>query len=371
MGGARQAWCPRCDEVRAARPGGACPVCGRELLAMPAERPGQPQPKRADRVARRLRALAPAAGAAGVALLVLVVVASAFVAGRLTRTTPKAPAAATATTGPRSLDDGPDTSRRDVDWEARDGELTVELRRLTAGTGFTRLELRIDGVPRGRGVSALEGLRIRDGDGNDLLPTGEVASIATAASRPSSPPGIETEVVLDRPLDLQAVASVELRGLTVARGVTEELRASLVDPQLQRRVGDSFDDRAWLASRRDCPGCRLRVACQACRTLRVTGSAYRRGRLLVAVEALGRVNQTALNPLRRRVLVTDEAGVSELSAWIDGHGDDAVISIGADLLGPLWPAGTRDDQPMPFRITVQSQAEQVVRGSWALRRGGS
>ena len=371
MGGGRQAWCPRCDEVRAARPGAGCPVCGRQLLALPAERPGQPEPQRADRIARRLRALAPAAGPAGVAVLVLAVVASAFAAGRLTRTTPDAPAAATATTSPRFLDEGPETGRRDLNWEARASRLRVRLRSLTVGTGFTRMELHVDGVPQGRGISALEGLRIRDDNGNDLLPGGELASIATAASRPAGRPGIDTEVVLDRPLDLQAVASVELRGLTVARGVTEVLAASLVDRELQRRSGDSFEDRAWAANRRDCPGCRLRVACESCQTLRITGSAYRRGRVLVAVEAVGTVGQTALNPFRRQVLVTDDAGISELSAWIDGHDDQGVISIGIDLLGGIWADEPDDGRPMPFKIKVQAQAEQTVRGSWAIRQAGS
>ena len=36
MAGRRQGWCPRCDEVRAARPGTACPACGRAgLLPLP------------------------------------------------------------------------------------------------------------------------------------------------------------------------------------------------------------------------------------------------------------------------------------------------------------------------------------------------
>ncbi|MFL6218609.1 MAG: hypothetical protein ACJ742_08680, partial [Actinomycetes bacterium] len=69
MAGGRQAWCPRCDEVRAARPGTACPVCGRRLLTMPPARPGRPPPGPAARAARRRRALAPRARAVGVALL--------------------------------------------------------------------------------------------------------------------------------------------------------------------------------------------------------------------------------------------------------------------------------------------------------------
>ena len=366
MGGGRQAWCPRCDEVRAARPGAACPVCGRQLLALPAERPGQPEPRRADRIARRLRALAPAAGAAGVAVLVLAVVASAFAAGRLTRTTPKVPAAASATTSPRFLDEGPETGRRDLNWEDRANGLTVRLRSLTVGAGFTRLELHVEGVPQGRGISALEGLRIRDGDGNDLLPGGELASIATAASRPAGRPGIDTEVVLDRPLDLQAVASVELRGLTVARGVQERLGGTLVDRELRHQAADNFDDTPWLASRRDCPGCQLRVACEDCTGVRVTGSAYRRGRVMIAVEALDRVERTALNASRRRVVVTDDAGLSELPAWIDGSGRSAVISVPADLLAAARHGDPSDDEPMAFQVLIEAQAEETVRGRWTI-----
>src|SRR4029450_9135566 len=159
MAGGRQAWCPRCDEVRAGRPGAACPVCGRQLLRVPPAPPGHPEPGPAARAPRRARALLPLAGAVGVALRVLAVVGSAFVAGRLTRTTPSAPAAAPTSTPPDLLDDeGPDTGRRDVDWQARAGGITVKLRSLTVGTGFSRLELHVDGGRRG-GESTAPGRR--------------------------------------------------------------------------------------------------------------------------------------------------------------------------------------------------------------------
>jgi hypothetical protein len=366
MGGGRQAWCPRCDELRSARPGAACPVCRRQLLAVPSARPGQPQPGRADRVAGRLRTLAPAAAAAGIAALVLAVVASAFAAGRLTRTTPSGPATAATTTVPGFLDEEPETGRRDFHWAARDGRLTVELRSLTVGTGFSRLELHVDGVPRGREVSALQRLRIRDAAGDDLLAGGELDAIATAASRPNPQGGIDTEVVLDRPIDLQAVATVELGGLTVARQVEERLRGTLVDRELRRRVDGGFGDTGWLAQRTDCPGCRLRLACADCATVRVTGTAYRRGRVVIALEAVGRLEQTALNPSRRRVFVTDDAGVSELPAWIDGTDGAAVVSIAAGLLAAVWPGDPDADEPMAFAVRVEAQAEQVVRGSWTI-----
>jgi hypothetical protein len=341
MAGGRQAWCPRCDEVREARPGAACPVCGRQLLRVPPARPGQPEPGPADRAARRLRALLPLAGAVGVALLVLAVVGSAFVAGRLTRTTPSAPAAAPPSTD--VLDNqGPETGRRDFGWQARAGGITVKLRSLTVDTDFSRLELHVEGVRRGLDISALERLRIRDAAGKDLLARGEPASIATAVSRPNPSGGVDTEVVL----------------------------GSLVDRELQRKAADSLDDSSWLAERRSCPDCRLQVACQDCRTLRVVGKAYRRGRVLIAVEALDRVERTAINPTQRRVVVTGDGGAAELTAWIDGTGGSAVISVGADVLAATRIGDPDDDQPMPFDVRVQAQAEQAVRGAWTIRQAG-
>src|SRR5512133_45080 len=372
MAGGRQAWCPRCDEVRAARPGAACPGCGRQLLRLPPARPGQPEPGAADRAARRLRGLLPLAGAVGVALLVLAVVGSAFVAGRLTRTTPSAPAAAPTSTGADLLDDqGPEGGRRDFGWQARAGGITVKLRSLTVGTGFSRLALHVDGVPRGREISALERLRIRDAAGKDLLARDEPATIATASSQSNPSGGVDTVVVLDRPLDLAAVASVELGGLTMARDVMEVLAGSLLDRELQRKAADTLDDGSWLAERRSCPDCRLRVACQACHTLRVAGYDYRRGRVLIAVEALDRVERTALNPSRRRVVVTGGGGGAELTAWIDGTGGSAVISVGADVLAATRLGDPDDGRPMPFEVRVQAQAEQAIRGAWTIRQARS
>ena len=290
-----------------------------------------------------------------------------FAAGRVTRTTPST-AAATASTRPDLADDGPEAGRRDFDgWEVRAGGITVALRSLTVGTGFSRLELHVDGVPRGREVSALERLRILDAAGNDLLLGGEQPRIATSGNRPGAGSGIDTEVVLDRPVELEAVAAVELGGLTVGRTVRDQLRGSLHDPELQRRSADNDDDSRWIATRRGCPGCELHVACQDCTTLQVVGSAYRRGRVLVTVEALDRVEQTTLNPSRRRVLVNGEGGISDVPAWMDGSGGTAVISIAADILA-ISRFGD-GDEPMPFEIIVRAQAEQVVRGTWALRQG--
>jgi hypothetical protein len=227
----------------------------------------------------------------------------------------------------------------------------------------------VDGVPPDREVSGLDGLRIRDLDGRDLLAGGVIDHIATATSHGATGGGLDTEVVLDRPIDQGAVAAVELGGLTVGHQVSEELQASLLDPELRRRLEGNLEDRDWLRERRDCPGCRLRVDCTDCRTIRVTGTAYRRGRVVIAVEAVGRTASSVLSPVRRRVLVTDEDGISELPGWIDADGGSGVISFGADLLAIVGNRGAQDE-PMAFRVAVLALAEQTVRGTWTIREAG-
>jgi hypothetical protein len=367
MTGGRQAWCPWCDELRAVRPGAACQGCGRRLLAVPPERPGQPAPGPVDRVARRLRGWLPAAGAVGVALLVVAAVAGAFAAGRLTRTTPSTPAASPAATVPGFADEGPIRGRRDFNWQAEDRGITVRLRSASVGASFTRLELHLDGVALGRQVSALAGLRVRDGDGNDLLPGGQVASISTTSSRPASGGGIDAEVVLDRALDQQAVATVELEGLTVGIRVEERLQGWLVDRELLEHP-----DRAErLAQRRTCPGCRLRVTCPDCRTVRVAGTAYRRGWIVVLLEAVGPPERSAVNPPRRRVVATGEAAGAELPAWIDGSGATAVVAIQASGLAEGYPSPGPDVDRASFQAEVGAWAEQAVRGRWTISRPGT
>jgi hypothetical protein len=86
----------------------------------------------------------------------------------------------------------------------------------------------------------------------------------------------------------------------------------------------------------------------------------------IALQAVGRAEQTALNPSRRRVLVTDDGGLSELPAWIDGSGGSAVITIAADMLAAVRYSDPADDQPMAFTVVISAQAEELVRGTWTI-----
>ena len=376
MAGRREAWCPRCDELRAARPGTACPVCGRAgLLALPPQ-PGQPGASLRGRAGRRLRALLPATRTGAVVVLMLATVAGAFAVGRLTRSTPSATATPPASTLPgiSFSEDGPITGRRNFGWRASDSGITVTLRGVTVGVGFTRLELNVAGFGRLPGVSALDGLRVQDADGNDLLPGGEIAHINTASSDGGASGSVDTDVVLDRAIDPQALARVQVRGLTIADSLNERLEGVLVDPELQRHL---TEDGSFLRQRPSCPDCKVRVDCGRCRAIRVAGTAYHRDQVLLWLEPAGSTRRPGLHAAVRGVTAFSGGGGSgsglELTSWIDGpEGDSgAVVAIDANELAIRSTDADTGKGTMAFDVAVSVDAELPVRGRWVITQPGS
>jgi hypothetical protein len=375
MAGRREAWCPRCDELREARPGTACPVCGRAgLLALPPQ-PGQAGAALRGRVGRRLRALLPAARGGAMVALLLAAVAGAFAVGRLTRTTPATTATAPATTVPSMgfSEDGPVTRRRAVGWRAGDNGITVTLHGVAVGVGFTRLELNVDAVGRLPGVSALQGLRVQDADGNDLLPGGEIASINTASSDRRGGGSVDTDVVLDRAIDPEALARVQIRGLTIADRVSERLGGVLVDPELQRNLSE--DGHFLREQRPSCPGCKVRVDCGSCRTIRVAGTAYHRDQVLLWLEPASSTRQPGLNAAVRGVVAfsAGDRGELELASWIDDLDGDggAVVAFDANGLANQTTDPDTGKGTMAFDLAVSVDAELPVRGRWDITQRGS
>jgi hypothetical protein len=377
MAGRKEAWCPRCDELRAARPGTACPVCGRAgLLGLP-PRPGQARASLRGRAGRRLRALLPAMRTGAVVALLLATVAGAFAVGRLTRSTPATTATAPATTlpGVGFSEDGPITGRRDFGWRARDNGITVTLRGVTVGVGFTRLELNVAGAGAGRlpGVNALDGLRVQDADGNDLLPGGEITHINTASSDGGDGGSVDTDVVLDRPIDPQALARVQIRGLTLAERVTERLGGVLVDPELQRNLSE---DGSFLRERRpSCPGCKVRVDCGDCSIIRVAGTAYHRDQVLLWLEPASSTGQPGRNAAVRGVVAFSggDRGGLELTSWMDDLDGDGGAVVGFDANG-LANQTTDPDTgkgTMAFDLAVSVESELPVGGRWDITQRGS
>jgi hypothetical protein len=373
MAGRRQAWCPRCDELRAGRPGTACPVCGRAgLLALPAQ-PGQPGVSLRSRAGRRLRALLPAVRTGAAVALLLAAVAGAFAVGRLSRSTPATTPTPPATTLPGMgfSEDGPVTGRRAVGWRASDNGVTVTLRGVSAGAGFTRLELNVDGIGRLPGVSALQGLRVQDAAGNDLLPGGEIDHINTAGSDPGAGGSVDADVVLDRPIDPQALARVQVRGLTIADSISERLDGVLVDPELQRNL---TEDGSFLRQQRpSCPDCRVRVRCGDCRTIRVAGTAYHRDQVLLWLEPTEASRRPGLNTAVGGVVAFGGGGGSELTCWVDGVDGEggAVVGFDANELAHRTTDARSRKGTMDFDLTVTVDAEQSIRGRWDITQRGS
>jgi hypothetical protein len=366
----RQGWCPRCDELRTARPGTACPVCGRAgLLALPPE-PGQPGDSPRDRAGRRLRTLLPAMRSGAVVALLLATVGGAFAVGRLTRSTPTATATPPATTLTNFSEGGPVTGRRDFGWRARDRGFTVTLRGVTVGVGFTRLELNVAGFARLPGVSALDGLRVLDAAGNDLLPGGEIAHINTASSESGSGGSVDTDVVLDRAIDPQALAQVQVRGLTITDSVNERLVGVLVDPELQRH---RTDDSRFLRQRPSCRDCKVRVDCSDCRTIRVAGAAYHRDQVLLWLEPAGSTRGQAQDAAVRGVVAfSGNRGGLDLTSWIDDPegGGGAMVAFDAGELANRT-TDARGKGTMAFDLVVSVDAERQVQGRWVISGQGA
>jgi hypothetical protein len=360
----RQAWCPRCDELRAGRPGTDCPVCGRAgLLALPAQ-PGQPGLSLRGRAGRRLRALLPAVRAGAVVALLLAAVAGAFAVGRLTRSTPAATATPPATTLPGMgfSEDGPVTGRRAVGWRASDNGVTVTLRGVTAGVGFTR---------RLPGVSALQGLRVQDAAGNDLLPGGEIDHINTASSDPAAGGSVHADVVLDRPIDPQALARVQVRGLTIVDSIGERVDGVLVDPELQRNASE--DGRFLRRQRPSCPDCQVRVRCGECRTIQVAGTAYHRDQVLLWLEPTEASRRPDRNAAVQSVVAFGGRNGPELTSWVDGVDGEggAVVGFDANELALRTTDARTGKGRMDFDLTVTVDAVQSMRGRWDITQRGS
>ncbi|HEX8135329.1 MAG TPA: hypothetical protein VF880_18105, partial [Actinomycetes bacterium] len=228
----------------------------------------------------------------------------------------------------------------------------------------TRLEFTVDSFGRRLpGVTALDGLRVQDAAGNDLLPGGEIAHINTASSDRGSGGSVQLDVVLDQAIDLKALAQVQVGGLTIAQTFNEHLDGVLVDPELQRHV---TEDGAFLRQRPSCPDCRVRVHCTRCRTIRVAGTAYHRDQVLLWLEPVGPARRSGLDALQAAV-VFGGAGGLQLDSWIDSQQDQdgAVVAFDANQLANRT-TDSRGKGGMAFDVAVTIEAEQPVRGRWVL-----
>ncbi len=353
----RQAWCPRCDELRSARAGSPCPACSSTLLRLPsAERRPTPAGWQAAATGR-LRALLPAATTLAVGLAVVAVVAGAFAAGRVTRTTPSAGPVASVPTETASDDSGPPTGGDSVyRWTSRQqGKLTLTLERIQVREQGSTLTVDVDGLAPGEAVMGLRGVSITDKDGGQLLRGGP---IDYAPTTDSGTDGGATEVILRSPVEpLAAVAAVTVQGVFVTDQTAEEAEGTLVHPGL-RPSDEPIRPETPPVS---CPGCRVSVRCTRCRTMQVAASDYRRRDVVILLTPKGPRAQSVLGP--DVVEVTIVNATTDIQPTVStGPDGTTAVRFPAEALASDGGGGRHD-----FLVSVQSHLEHQVVGPWRMR----
>ena len=358
----RQAWCPRCDELRPGRAGGQCLACRARLVALPGVAAPAPDPARAA-MAGRLRALLPGLRAVALTLGAAALVVGSFVAGRTTRSSAAAQGASGVTAASPSaaattVTTQPGPGVRPFGWHASHGQVTVTLRSIENGSDFSTVVLDVAGLAGG--VTAFNGLRIEDARGNDLTGEGTATKEPVGRDRSGFQLGGGTDylVQFNHPIDFGAVARVELHSLTIVQPTEELVSGSLFDPALRRSIDQN--GQATATATQPCPTCRLLLRCTTCKVTRILGSAYRHGRVVLLF--------TPADPAHS--LITDDQS-SEVDApngqvSIDTQplaSGGTMITFQASSLALISPAGR---PTMAFTTHVFASRQLVAQGPWRI-----
>jgi hypothetical protein len=365
----RPAWCPRCDELRPGRPGTPCPTCRAPLLR-PSATTADPTPRRTVQPGRgwpRARAGFRLARPWLAGLALLAVVAAGFAAGRA-----GAPAPAPAQAPPPPSTSPPPAqppSEASFDWTSRPAAgLTLTLRTIRVETGegagsHSEIGIDVAGVPSGTRVSAIAGVRLLDRHARQLLAVPEQEP--GGATTPDQA-GLASLRLFAAPLaDPTAVAQVDVATVTLARDEVSTIQGSVTDPNLLRNQDGSLSPRDQPPA--GCPRCRVRLACQRCTLVRVAGSAYRHGTVIVLLRGT--------DPAARPAPLFRDGGPAEVSSDDGGRVDDwsDTLADGTTVVG--FDAGQLTDRAgrgQPYRFTIVAHAEVASdhRGGWTMRGQG-
>ena len=362
VGQRRQAWCPRCDEVRGARPGSPCQVCSASMVALP-QGPGTPGWRGGrTELAGRLRTLLPVARVAATTAVAAALVAGAFVGGRSSRPTAAASAPTTTESAGRVLPGGglsTDVSRV-LRWSVLTGDVTLTLNRITATAGTTRILFEVSGLQRDWSFAGVIGLRLSDSAGRQLAVGTPNEPLAVDEPQDLGGGSLEGTVELPRRLDPNAIAGVTVAQVVAMRRSGEHLRGTLVDAEL-KRVMDSSPQND-LNRQGPCPTCTLEVHCAQCESVTVAGSTYRDDHVVMVLSQAGRPapGETLADA---DIAVSSGPGGQVGSFASSAEGGDTVVEFAARDLAVV----TERDQPrMPFDVVATVMRSQVLSGPWRL-----
>ena len=356
---ARQAWCPRCDEVRPLRPGRPCPTCSSRLLAVPSGLgPRRPVALRLDLRAAAGQArgrLLPAVQAALAGLLAIAVVAGAFLAGRVTSTSAAAttPAAAASSSTRDRDDDRGRFGGQIYNWASSEVHgIGLTLNSIAAGDNSTTLRLEASGVRDGRSVASLQGLSVTDSAGRQLLGPEPIQEVAARGS-PFGGNELAQVTVEERLADKAAVKQVQVDAVTLASQVEETLAITVVDPRLRQGPPGTGA----------CPTCKLEARCERCDTMTVVGSTYRQGEVVLLLAPTGPLDQSVLSGGEPSVLVSELEFGSEVQPALDR--DETGVTAVRFAMSDLGLPG--EAARVQLRVIVANELTQTVKGPWRMR----
>jgi hypothetical protein len=317
----------------------------------------------------RLRSMLPAARVVGATVVALALVAGAFVAGRSNRPAAATAGAAPTTTGPAGLPLPGGGLSTDVSrvfgWSMLRGTMTLNLNRITATAGTTRIVFEVSGLEHGWTFGAVVGLRLTDSSGHQL-----------AVGRPNEPLAADDlvnlgggsvfgTIELSRRIDPNSVAGATVAQVIALRRSEEHLRGTLVDAELKRLMDTS--PRNLLDRPGGCPACSLEVRCVECETVRVAGSTYRDGHVVVLLSQPGRLPPGEALADADISVTTGGPGGQVGSFESTAQGGDTVVEFAGRDLAATTPQG---QQRMSFDVVARVMRSQVVSGPWQLDQNG-
>jgi hypothetical protein len=369
--GRRPAWCPRCDEVRQARPGSACPTCSARLVTLSRGSGQAALLARRDALLKRARSWLPALRLVGVAAVLLGLLAGAFVAGRNSSPASAAPSAPPTTAAPLLTTPGGRTlagSVREFGWRADRGGISLMLRTVFATGDTSSVTFEATGLQPGWTLEAIRGLRILDAQGRELGLSSIAQDLPAFGSREPAPGVSVVTVSLQRRVDPNAVARASVSELILGQQSEERLLGTLTDADLKRRTdaGQPTQESATTGPA-SCPSCSLQVRCAECQTIRLAGATYRHGQAALLLTSAARPASDE-SVFSADVLVASSSG--QIGSLFTG------ISSGATIVSfdgrDLAAATQRGQSRMAFTVTAQIDRMRTVAGPWEIdQRSGS
>jgi hypothetical protein len=321
---------------------------------------------RRDLLVERLRAALPAARVVGGVLVLLAVMAGAFAGGRSARPSGGAAAAAPTTTAGRPLPGGglsTDVSRA-FGWSVLNGNVTLTLNRITATGGATHVVFEVSGLERDWTFGGVQGLQMTDSAGRQLVAAAPGEQLSADELQDLGGGSVVGTIELSNRVDPNAVASVSVAQVVATRRSSEQLRGSLLDAELKRRM-DSSSAPNLVDRPGACPDCRLEVHCVDCETARVAGSTYRDGRVVVLLSQAGKVVPGEALADADILVSTNGPGGQIGSFESSTEGGSTVISFDAR---DLASATSQGQQRMGFDVTASVMRSEVVNGPWLIDR---